>query len=70
MPCLAVAGTVADPDAIATIPGLIAVEAAAPPDLPLAQALARAAEFVAAATERLLRRVLPPISAPPAPRRD
>ena len=70
VPCLAVAGTVADPDAIATIPGLIAVEAAAPPDLPLAQALARAAEFVAAATERLLRRVLPPISAPPAPGRD
>lgn len=70
VPCLAVAGSVADPDAVATIPGLIAVEAATPPDLPLAQALARAAEFVATATERLLRRVFPQILAPPAPGRD
>ena len=58
LPCLAVAGTIADEEAVRSIPGLCDFEAAAPPALPQAEALRRAPELVASATERLLRRQL------------
>jgi glycerate kinase len=57
-PCLAVGGSVEAPDVVRTIPGLVDLEAAAPPHLSLAEAMASAGPLVSAATERLLRRFL------------
>ena len=57
-PCLAVGGSVDAPEVVRTIPGVVDLEAAAPPDLALAEAMANAGPLVADATARLLRRYL------------
>ena len=57
-PCLAVGGSVDAPEVVRTIPGIVDLEAAAPPDLALDEVMANAAQLVSAATARLLRRHL------------
>ena len=59
VPCLAVAGTIGDEDAVRSMLGLTDFEAASPPDIPLAEALQRAPQLVADATERILGRYAP-----------
>ncbi len=57
VPCAAVAGAIADEEAVHAIPGLTDLEAATPPGLPLAEAMRRAPELVSAAAERVVRRL-------------
>ena len=57
-PCLAVGGGVEASEVVRTIPGIVDLEEAAPAELALAEAMAKAGPLVADATARLLRRYL------------
>ena len=59
VPCLAVAGAVADEDLVRSIPGLTDFEVASPPEITMDAARSRAPQLLAAAATRLLQRRFP-----------